>query len=291
MALLKYFTVKEKQQNQSQSANSIQLPSPTGPLSQEIPSSSIIATNAEVSKVLNADKAISKRGDYMKLNIKEKAEIGRRAAEEGIASTIRNLAKKYPNLKESTIQTWKSIYLAELKRRRTTKESLTISELPEKKKGRPLLIGSQLEFEVRRYLENLRRNGAVVNTAIAVSCARGIVLKANPDYLASNGGHIVLTNHWGKHLLRRMGFVKWRATTKAKVMVENFEEVKAQFLLDVKAVVEFYDIPSSLIINWDQTGIHYVPVGSWTMEKKGLEESKLLLLKISARLQLYLLLH
>lgn len=29
------------------------------------------------------------------------------------------------------------------------------------------------------------------------------------------------------------------------------------------------DIPFDLIINWDQTGIHYVPVGSWTMEKEG----------------------
>ena len=29
------------------------------------------------------------------------------------------------------------------------------------------------------------------------------------------------------------------------------------------------EIPYDLVINWDQTGIHYVPVGSWTMEKEG----------------------
>lgn len=55
-----------------------------------------------------------------------------------------------------------------------------------------------------------------------------------------------------------MGFVKRRASTKAKVSIENFEEVKAQFLLDIKAVVEFEEIPFDLIINWDQTGINYV---------------------------------
>ena len=253
MSLLKFFTVKEKKTSV--------LPSPTGPLSKEIPSSSIVAANAEVSKVLN-EKFSIKRGEYTKLTSKEKAEIGKRASEHGIASTIRHLAKKYPNLKESSVRTWKNIYLAELRRRRTCQESLTITELPEKKKGRPLLLGDQLEFEVIRYLKDLRIKGAVVNTAIAVSCAKGIVLKANSNFLASNGGHIVLTNHWGKHLLNRMGFV-------AKVMVENFEEVKAQFLLDIKAVVEFHDIPSSLTINWDQTGIHYVPAGSWTMEKEG----------------------
>ena len=29
------------------------------------------------------------------------------------------------------------------------------------------------------------------------------------------------------------------------------------------------EIPPALIINWDQTGINYVPVGSWTMEVEG----------------------
>ena len=29
------------------------------------------------------------------------------------------------------------------------------------------------------------------------------------------------------------------------------------------------EIPPDLIINLDQTGINYVPVGSWTMEKEG----------------------
>jgi len=27
--------------------------------------------------------------------------------------------------------------------------------------------------------------------------------------------------------------------------------------------------PPQLIINWDQTAVHYVPVGSWTMELEG----------------------
>ena len=66
-----------------------------------------------------------------------------------------------------------------------------------------------------------------------------------------------------------MGFVKRTAYTKAKVTVENSEEVKSQFLLDIQAVAELQEIPFDLIMNWDQTGINYVPVGSWTMEKEG----------------------
>ena len=31
------------------------------------------------------------------------------------------------------------------------------------------------------------------------------------------------------------------------------------------------DIPACLVINWDQMGIHYVPVSNWTMEREGLK--------------------
>ena len=56
--------------------------------------------------------------------------------------------------------------------------------------------------------------------------------------------------------------------TKAKVMVENFEEVKKDFFIDVKNAVCVDEIPGKLIINnyyWDQTGVNYIPVSSWTM--------------------------
>ena len=62
-----------------------------------------------------------------------------------------------------------------------------------------------------------------------------------------------------------MGLVKRRASTKAKVSIEDFEE----FLLDMKAVIIMEDILLDLIINWDQTGMHYVPISSWTMAKEG----------------------
>ena len=65
--------------------------------------------------------------------------------------------------------------------------------------------------------------------------------------------------------MSRMGFVKHRASTKAEVSVEDFQEKKEQFLLDIKAVVTMEDIPLDLIINCDQTGMQYAPVSAWTM--------------------------
>ena len=66
-----------------------------------------------------------------------------------------------------------------------------------------------------------------------------------------------------------MGFVKRQASTKAKVSVSDFVQLKSQFVFDVKAIIEMEEIPGELVINWDQTGIQYVPVSSSTMAKEG----------------------
>lgn len=66
-----------------------------------------------------------------------------------------------------------------------------------------------------------------------------------------------------------MGFVKRRASMKAKVSIENFEEVKALFLINIKAVVEFEEITFDLIFNWDQMGINYAPDNGKGRSKKG----------------------
>lgn len=49
----------------------------------------------------------------------------------------------------------------------------------------------------------------------------------------------------------------------------NFEELKANFLSDIKVVVLMEEIPFPLILNWDYTELKYVPVSSWTMAKDG----------------------
>ena len=66
-----------------------------------------------------------------------------------------------------------------------------------------------------------------------------------------------------------MNFVKRKATMKSKFVVNKFDEVKQQFLVKIKAVVEMAEIPHDLIINWDHTGIEYIPVSQWTMAQEG----------------------
>ena len=69
--------------------------------------------------------------------------------------------------------------------------------------------------------------------------------------------------------LRRMGFTKRRANSKSKVLLENFDEIKEQFQIDVRSVLEMEYVPPSLVLNWDHTAMKIVPSSKWTMEKKG----------------------
>ena len=64
--------------------------------------------------------------------------------------------------------------------------------------------------------------------------------------------------------------VKRRRNTTAKPVIKTFEELKSKFLKDIKTIVDKHDIPPELIIN--HTGIHLVPVSSWTMAEKGSEK-------------------
>ena len=69
--------------------------------------------------------------------------------------------------------------------------------------------------------------------------------------------------------MKRMGFVKWWASSTPKVSATDFEHRRLQFIFDVKALIMLEDIPSDLVINWDQAGIQYVPVSNWTMAMEG----------------------
>ena len=88
-------------------------------------------------------------------------------------------------------------------------------------------------------------------------------------YFWKNGGYINITKDWAQRLLQRMNLVKRKGTTKIKVLPSDFEKLKKQFLSDIRSIVAMEDIPKELIINWDQTGMKYVPVSNWTFEEKG----------------------
>ena len=266
MALLKYF--------QKVSV----LPNPDGPLSDHVPSAAIASANKEVgdlvvreSDVPDATGSRKKRGQYLSYTEKEKARIAKRASEFGVTNALRYFSKEFADrrLKESTVRTWMTAYKKEVAMRFRLGESSKIEKLTEKKRGHPFLLGEELDRQLQEYMKSLRENKSVINSAIVISAAEGIIKSHKSDLLESNGGHIKLTKSWAKHFLSRLGYVKRRATTKASISHVDFAAQKEQFLFDIRTIIEMKDIPQDLVVNWDHTGINYVPVSNWTMAAQG----------------------
>lgn len=85
--------------------------------------------------------------------------------------------------------------------------------------------------------------------------AEGNVQNVGSNLLASNGGSVVVIKNWVKSLMTRMNFVK------------NGQIQKPKFLM--RSIKSSHGIPKELVIDWDHTGIDYVPVSNWTMEAEG----------------------
>ena len=202
---------------------------------------------------------------YSSYSADDRARIGRYSAEHGPTK-----ASQHFRVPESTARLLKKQYLAELNNQNQNGATIpVVTRLPTKPHGCPLLLGSTLDDQVKEYVTALRAAAGVVNTAIVLAAAEGIVAATEHSLLRQHGGSLVLTKAWAKSLLIRMGFVKRKGSTSAKIPVPEFEKRKEQYLSDICAVVIMNDIPPSLVINWDQTAIHLVPVDGWTMNKQG----------------------
>ena len=96
---------------------------------------------------------------------------------------------------------------------------MDIVRLENKRMGRPLLLNEELDRQVQAYLYALRDNGAVVNSAIVIACAEGVVKNVDSNLLLCNGGYVSFSKQWARHMLHHMGFTKRRANTMVKVPV------------------------------------------------------------------------
>ena len=151
MTLYKYFALKDSLKDK--------LPSPNGPLSVCVLSSSIAAANAEVRKIIDDQRKANPNSDLVaetpvKRGSYAKYPSAKYAAENGIIAALRKYCCSHPELKESTIRTWRNTYITELKRKKATNiKDMEIKELPSRKRGRPFLLGAELDEQVKQYLE------------------------------------------------------------------------------------------------------------------------------------------
>ena len=100
--------------------------------------------------------------------------------------------------------------LAELNRKRKAgeKDYFTITSLPVKKRGRPLLLGEKLDSHVKSYIRAIREGGGVVTTSIKMAAATAIVRKEDRNFLGENGGPITMKHKSAKPSARIYNGVK-----------------------------------------------------------------------------------
>ena len=156
-------------------------------------------------------------------------------------------------------------YVQALVQRKNDPKGPLVKSLPTKAQGRPLLLGQDLDKAVQEYIEVMRAAGGVVNTAIVMAAAVGIVSSRDVTKLSSYGGYMNITKTWAKSLLKQMEYVKRKCSNAGNISPTQFAEIQEVFLADIKAQVLMNDIPDELIINWDQTGVPLVHTGEWTV--------------------------
>lgn len=125
-----------------------------------------------------------------------------------------------------------------------------------------------VQRQVWANLVSLWENKAKINTAITVACEKAHEGKL----LECNGGHVSLAKQRVKTWWCAWCLFRRHTSARAKVSIPDLDHIMAQFMSDVKVLVEVEEMPCELVV--DQTGIHYVLVSSWTIAKEGLKQGE-----------------
>ena len=98
---------------------------------------------------------------------------------------------------------WKNAYCKEVLIQSSRKRGpVEIEELPQKHRGRPLLLGEGMEAEVKSFIKVAREKGTIVNSHTVMATARGVVISHDANLLLENGGYIEITKSWAQRLLK-----------------------------------------------------------------------------------------
>ena len=157
--------------------------------------------------------------EYVTFTREEILNIGKYASIHGNSRT----ARKY-SVGESTVRLHRKKY----------EQGLTSST--KVKRGRPLLLGSEIDEKVMKYLQAIRKKGGVVNTVVAIAIAQALIAKSEDKNLKVLD---LEKTSWTKSLFHRMGFVKQSATTGKPVIPDGAK--KGAGLLYHHQIIKFVE--------------------------------------------------
>ncbi len=124
-------------------------PSSRGSLTRVIPSRAIESANKEVEAALVKQAEPRKRRKY-------KAYTSMDRAKYSLMNGVGKAAHKF-SISESTVRTFKLAYIKEREKKRKAGQDTSIVELPQKKRGRPFIVGERMDAAIQQYLLEIRR--------------------------------------------------------------------------------------------------------------------------------------
>ena len=110
-------------------------------------------------------------------------------------------------------------------------------------------------------------SGGVISRVVAEASAKALV-KRHSEY---NLEHLnIEESSWSKSLFKRMDYVRRLATTgKVEISEKLKAEIETVYSYGIVQKINEHKIPSSMIINLDQTSSKFVPGCNKTLAKKG----------------------
>ena len=191
----------------------------------------------------------SKAGPHKVYTDKDRYSIGKYAGCHGVATSVRAWKKTYPNLNESTVLGFKKRYEGKLKEA-SRKNVSPKKKLANKMLGSPTLLGQNHDVLVQKFLRATRYKGGVMNMQTVLATPKALVKR----YPLLEKENLILGAPYAKSLFCRMDFVLRRKTT-AKVLVPEgaLKEAELKFHHQIVNYMERYQMPLSLIINFDKT--------------------------------------
>ena len=67
-----------------------------------------------------------------------------------------------------------------------------VKELHAKRRGRPVILGEELDLMVQKYILTIRVRGRSIDTSVVISAAKGIVKSVQRSQLVEYGGPVEL---------------------------------------------------------------------------------------------------
>ena len=166
---------------------------------QRLSSEVVASATARVGEIASEPKPKRRKTTQHTYSAERRASTGKYASLHGPAAAVKHFMGMCGHaVPESTVRMFRYAYHAELKSQSSAHSGpVSVSSLPCKPKGRPLLVGN-LDNLVKQYIVQLRAAGGVINVDVVMAAARGIVESKNQSLLVEYGGKIAIERSWAK---------------------------------------------------------------------------------------------